>query len=414
MNDYFGADKARCVVQTTQFEFDSAIWQVFWPLMNGGKVVLGGGGLDGLSKLPEMIYEHKATLVDFVPSSLQVFLRDQPREIVTQYLDSLRCIIVGGEKLTPQLLKAVRSYLPKTAIVNLYGPTEATIGCIAYKFDRQAPDEIPIGKPISNVKALIVDKRRNLVPIGVSGELLLSGECVGLGYINQKANEDSFVETRFWEQNGEASYLTGDLAKMTEDGNIFFQGRIDEQIKISGFRVHPLEIENAMKSIDKIEKVVVLYVEKNAGGVLRAIYSTEENIDLDKAKIAERLSQFIPEWMIPHELIQTEFWPRTAGGKIDKNELLKFSPSKEVRRRINTPTSIQTGFEHIWKSELKLKELDLEKGLFELGADSLTLVRIFDRMKSELNLSDFYLKDIFSSKSLRELLNTVSKITTDN
>ncbi len=193
MNDFFGCESAIAALQTTHHIYDSSVWQLFWPLINGGKTVLPSPNM-GITadNLTALIQKHGVTITDFVPSVFNTLVPQLVAENqVRQKLTSLRTVIVGGEEITPETTYTFRHHFPTVQVVNLYGPTEASIGCICYEVTGKEGNKIPIGKPIANVHVLILDSQRNLVPIGVPGEIYLSGICLGLGYLNDQSKTNA-------------------------------------------------------------------------------------------------------------------------------------------------------------------------------------------------------------------------------
>ena len=221
MNEFFGPATAAAVLQTTRHVYDSAVWQLFWPLINGGRAILPGPGAEvSAEALARLIERHQVTITDFVPS---VFNALVPQLVAAaplrQQLGSLRAVIVGGEEITPATTYRFMAAFPGVRVINLYGPTEASIGCICYEVTGTEGESIPIGRPIANVRVLVLDPYRNPVPVGVAGELYLGGRCVGLGYLNDAEKTGaSFVDPGVGELGGGQWYRTGDRVRYRPDG----------------------------------------------------------------------------------------------------------------------------------------------------------------------------------------------------
>jgi amino acid adenylation domain-containing protein len=182
MNDFFGRESAAVALQTTHHVFDSAVWQLFWPLINGGKTVVPSPMMEmSADHLAALIEKHGVTITMFVPSVFNMIVpRLVTRGEVQHKLRSLRSVVVGGEEITPSTTYTFLEHFPGVRVTNMYGPTEASIGCICHEVGGNENAKIPIGKPIANTHALILDSRMNLVPVGVAGELYVSGTCLGL------------------------------------------------------------------------------------------------------------------------------------------------------------------------------------------------------------------------------------------
>ncbi|HVF49515.1 MAG TPA: amino acid adenylation domain-containing protein, partial [Pyrinomonadaceae bacterium] len=244
MNDFFGREAARAVLQTTRQVYDSAVWQLFWPMLSGGRTVIPSPEMELTAEyLAGLIEKRGVTLTDFVPSVFNVIVPQLVENgSLKERLQTLRSVIVGGEEITAATAYHFMQHFPGVQVVNLYGPTEASIGCIAYELTgdeaTSTRHKIPIGRPIANARILILDDSRKLVPVGVKGELYLSGACLGLGYYNdEEKTRAAFVPNPYPEIGWSTLYQTGDVARYLPDGNIEFWGRRDHQVKIRGFRI---------------------------------------------------------------------------------------------------------------------------------------------------------------------------------
>jgi len=255
MNDYFGKGSAKSVLQTTRYVYDSAVWQIFWPLINGGQVVvLPPSYTLTAENISELIKKHQVTLTDFVPSVFNMIVNQMSgTEEQKERFSSLKNIILGGEEITARTTHEFLKKYPDINITNLYGPTEVSIGSIYHQVKGDEGEQIPIGKPIANLEVYILDKNSNLMPPGISGEICLGGKGVGLGYLNNKEKSNQvFVDNPF--RPGEKMYRTGDLARWDDNGSIYFLGRKDSQIKIRGFRIELREIENKILDSGLVEQ----------------------------------------------------------------------------------------------------------------------------------------------------------------
>ncbi|MEW5929719.1 MAG: amino acid adenylation domain-containing protein, partial [Gemmatimonadota bacterium] len=275
MNEYFGAGAAEAVVQTTRHVYDSAVWQLLWPLVNGGRTVLPGSDEElAAEPLAALVREHGATMTDFVPSVFNFLV---PQLVgdgeLRRALASLRVVVVGGEQITPATTYAFMRCFPEVRVVNLYGPTEASIGCICHEVTGAEGGRIPIGRPIRNTHALVLDGGRRPVPVGVPGELYLSGACLGLGYLNDAARTaEVFVDNAFPELGCERMYRTGDRARWLASGELEYLGRMDQQVKIRGFRIEPGEVEAALGTHPAVREAVVVAREDVPGDRRLAAY----------------------------------------------------------------------------------------------------------------------------------------------
>ena len=224
------------VLQKTSFAFDGSVWELYWTLMHGATMVLARpGGHRDPDYLIRLINEEHITMVDFVPSMLQVFL-----ECVNPgQCSSIRHILCGSEELALALLRRAQEILPHVRFHNLYGPTEAAADSVYWVCDPlQTEGRVPIGCPISNIRMYVLDEQRQPVPLGVAGELYIGGDGVARGYLNrEELTAERFVDDTFSEEPGARMYRTGDLGRWRPDGAIEYLGRNDFQVKIRGLRI---------------------------------------------------------------------------------------------------------------------------------------------------------------------------------
>ncbi|HVN78384.1 MAG TPA: amino acid adenylation domain-containing protein [Terriglobia bacterium] len=392
MNEFFGRDTAVAALQTTPHNFDSAIWQLFWPLINGGKTVIPSSGSEMTANfLSTLIERHAVTITDFVPSVFNVIVPDLLIDrSIRQKLRSLRIVIVGGEEITTAATHSFVTHFPGVRLINLYGPTEASIGCICYEITGKERGKIPIGKPISNVQVLILDQNRNLVPVGVVGELYLSGICLGLGYLNdEKKTEAAFVDNWLTEIDCDKLYKTGDLARYLPDGNIEFLGRLDQQVKIRGFRIELGEIESVLCIHPQVREAIVVAREDGSGGKRLVAY-----VVLKPGKAATvnelrgYLRQKLPDYMVPASFVFLESLPLTPNGKVDRKALPDHGPQwPDLRSVLVAPrTPIEEILADIWCHLLGLSQIGVEDNFFDLGGHSLLAMQMISRVRHSFQI----------------------------
>lgn len=245
----------------TPFTFDVSVWEVFGFGMIGAQAVLLPSGEEGNpEKITSVIQNDTPTMVHFVPSMFNVFINFIKATNQTQMISSLRYILASGEALKPSIVNQFNELIGNknnTQLINLYGPTEATIDVTSFDFDHNVKyDVVPIGKPIANTQAYILNEDNNVMGIGVPGELCIGGINVTRGYLNRpELTQEKFVDNPFGEGK---IYRTGDLAQWNNDGNISYLGRIDEQVKIRGYRIELGEIESILRKNDDILNVAVV------------------------------------------------------------------------------------------------------------------------------------------------------------
>ncbi|MCT4619882.1 MAG: amino acid adenylation domain-containing protein, partial [Marinisporobacter sp.] len=403
MNDYFGKDSANVVLQTTRYVYDSSVWQMFWPLVNGGKTItLPPNFLMTSENICELIKKHQVTITDFVPSVFnviveQIFGGKKEKEM----LSSLKNVVLGGEEITPFTTHKFLEKFPEIKITNLYGPTEASIGCIYYQVKGNEGDKIPIGKPISNMEIYIMNKYRNLVPLGIEGEIYIGGKGIGLGYINNESkSEEVFVDNPF--RSDEKMYRTGDLARWLPDGNIEFLGRIDHQVKIRGFRIEPGEIEsNILKHRLVKEAVVIDRKDKGNDKYLCAYIVAEKELDVSDLRM--HLSKKLPEYMIPSYFVQLEKIPLTPNGKIDRKALPQPEGNISTGVKYEAPSNnIEEKLVEIWKEILGIEKIGINDSFFNVGGHSLKAATMVSKMHKEMNV-EVPLREVFKLATVKKL-----------
>jgi amino acid adenylation domain-containing protein/non-ribosomal peptide synthase protein (TIGR01720 family) len=398
MNQTYGCLETDVILQTTPHHFDSVVWQLFWPLINGAKTVIPSENI-GFEPILELIAREKVTITDFVPAILDNLVEELSRSNVP--LPCLRQLLIGGEAINPKTVSQFQSYMPNVNITNAYGPTETAIGVIFYEVEN--PDTIPIGKPIANVKALILDKDLNLLPIGVPGELYIGGVCVGLGYLNNPAETKArFINNPF--AASDRLYKTGDLARWLPDGNIEYLGRLDHQVKLRGFRIELGEIEACLRQDEAVTDAVVTLFESDDNKRLVAYLTTngESNELVDSLK--KRLKASLPDYMIPTHFTVLEQLPLTPNGKIDRKALpapeFIFTEAYEAPRN-----EIEQQLAKIWSRLLKQNNISIHDNFFELGGDSILSLQMTAKARhAGLQLTP---RDLFEHQTVAELATAV-------
>lgn len=265
MTTEMGAEARSRVLQTTAPYFDSFVWESLWPLAGGGTCVISPVSLQvdpvGLAKA---VAEHRITALDMAPALFRRLLEHLAGDDEARSgFESVRVAVVGGEEMTPAISVLLERLGPGLRVYNLYGPTEAAIGSVYHPLRVGEPLPVPIGRPLQNTGALILDEMFRPVPIGVRGELYLTGVCVGAGYVgNAHASRSRFLETA---EHGRI-YRTGDLARLRRDGEIEYFGRLDGQVKVNGVRAELAEVTSALSAVPGVADAVVVAMPANPPG----------------------------------------------------------------------------------------------------------------------------------------------------
>ncbi|GBF77900.1 putative non-ribosomal peptide synthetase, partial [Paenibacillus sp. 598K] len=359
------------LLQKTPFTFDVSLWELLWGAMQGAKVVFLEPGREREPKaIIEAIEQHQVTVIHYVPSMLGAFLKYVEVHQAAARLASLRYVFASGEPLKPNQVESFYAMFAIEAarLVNLYGPTEATIDVTSYDCPEQVlGSSVPIGKPIDNTK-LYVLREGKLQPVGVKGELYIGGAGVALGYTGGKElDEERFMANPYNPQ--ERLYRTGDLARWLSDGNLEYLGRVDDQIKVRGYRIEPSEIEACLCNIHFIREAVVLAKDE------RLIAFVVADTDSDAATVRMLLAFYLPDFMIPDQIVFVDTLPLTANGKTDKSKLLQLSLPSEDRESYAAPESeLEKTLVLIWQRVLGVSPIGITDNFFELGGTSIQAV----------------------------------------
>ncbi len=313
---------------------------------------------------------------------------------------NLEYLIVGGDVILPKAISKSLAICKNLKIVNAYGPTENSVISTEYIVSEKWNEDktVPIGKPISNSTAYIMDKNNKLLPIGVAGELCVGGDGVARGYLNREdLNKEKFIENPYVKE--ETIYKTGDLAKMLPDGNIDFLGRIDNQVKIRGYRIELGEIEKELLKNEKIKEAVVID-RKDKGGnkYICAFVVSESEINVDKIK--EDIASELPIYMVPSYIVQLNSMPLTQNGKIDKKAL----PEVEnyiVEKYIPAQNEMQRNMEKVFAEVLGKDKVSIRSSFFDIGGDSIKSIQISSKLKKYNIMVE--VKEIFKYKTIEEI-----------
>ncbi|MCK4259635.1 MAG: non-ribosomal peptide synthase/polyketide synthase, partial [Halanaerobiales bacterium] len=408
-NDYPLMEDGTYLLKTT-FTFDVSVTELFgWFMGNGRIAILPSGGEKDLNTIVEAINKYDVTHINFVPSMLNVFL-DGITEQDIEKITSLGYMFVAGEAFPRELARRCNAILKNVIVENIYGPTETTIYVIRYSTANLKDERIvPIGKPLNNVKAYIVNKYNKLLPIGVAGELCIAGECLTRGYFNRSdLTAEKFVPNLFGKNPftpEEKMYRTGDLARWLPDGNIEFLGRIDHQVKIRGFRIELGEIESQLLNYNPIKEALVVDREdKNRAKYLCAYVVSEKEVtvgDFTPKELREFLLKSLPEYMIPSYFVQLDEIPINANGKIDRKALPEPEGNILVGTEYEDPRNeTDEKLVEMWKDVLGIDKVGINDNFFELGGHSLKATILVAKMHKELNV-EVSLNEMFKNPTIK-------------
>lgn len=399
--NYYKFNSSDVVMQVLGYTFDSSVEDIFTTLVSGARLVLiPQDSIYDLNYLKSVVTGNGVTYFLIVPGFYKSFLEE-----ISDGLKGVRAVTVAGDNISEKLVSRHFQLLPGIELYNEYGPTENSVCSTVYRFRPDNP-AVLIGKPISNVKCYILINGDQLAPIGVPGELCVSGGGLARGYLKRpELTNEKFVNHPFIP--GEKMYRTGDLARWLPDGNIDFLGRIDHQVKIRGFRIELGEIENRLMGNPNIKETLVVAIEEEEK-YLCAYFVAESKID--QTELRDLLSQHLPEYMIPAYFVQLEQMPLTLNGKIDRKAL----PKPDVSGGEGSYTAPRNGIEKkmvdIWSEVLEVEKdrMGIDNNFFDLGGHSLKATVLVSRINKAFD-TRIPMAEIFHRSCIRELAEFISE-----
>lgn len=336
---------------------------------------------DGMA---DYMHRHRIDALKIVPSHLRALLdAAHPQHVVPA-----RCLILGGEALSWDVIDRVRALAPDCTIINHYGPTETTVGVVAYHVAPGLPtgQTVPIGRPLAGNQTYILDRYLDPVPIGIPGELYIGGGGVARGYAGHpELTAERFLPDPFGRRPGGRLYRTGDQARYLPDGTIEFLGRLDNQVKLRGFRIELGEIEAQLLAETDVREAVVM-LRAGQGETKRLVaYVVPTSMPLDVGDLRARLAQRLPEYMVPGVIVSLEAWPLTANGKLDRRAFP--DPDECTTREASVWAAPRNRAEQIlaeiWAEVLGRERIGIHDNFFDLGGDSILSLQIIARAHRE-------------------------------
>ena len=389
----YGLNSTDVILQIPSLSFDPSVRDIIGPLTAGAHVtVVNNTDAKDPAALLSRIKEQRVTcLLSVVPTMLNGLIeaacnRDVP-------YDSIRLILVSGEALYLSTCRKAQSVFGLSAsLVNLYGPTECTMTSTYYAvpeppYDR---DIALIGRPIPNARIYILDEYLNPVPVGVPGQLHIGGVGLSRGYLNRpEQTGEAFIPNPFDDDPGARIYRTGDLARYLPDGNIEFLGRIDNQVKLRGFRIELEEVEAALNQHPAVQAVAVLMREDEPGGSRLVAYVVPaQGHPPTQSELRSFLSEKLPDYMIPSACVILDALPLTPTGKLDRKGLPAPDRTKPAPEGISTApsTSTESLIAEIWQEVLGVDRVGVYDNFFDLGGHSLLSMQVVARLEKRLGL----------------------------
>ncbi|MBR8834561.1 MAG: amino acid adenylation domain-containing protein [Stigonema ocellatum SAG 48.90 = DSM 106950] len=409
----FGITQRDKVLQTISLSFDPSVWQIFWPLLFGAQLILARpGGHQDTAYLVKIISSAQITVITLVPSLLRVLLEEKGFE----NCQSLRHVTCGGEALPIALIERFHAILNKENVLhNCYGPTEASIDATFWTCQCGTANKIaPIGRPIANVQIYILNENLQQVPVGESGELHIGGAGLARGYLNRpelsaekficnplRESEELGVRSEEFKENASIQnskfntqnycsgrlYKTGDLGRYLPDGNIEFLGRIDNLVKIRGFRVELEEIEAILSQHSSVQETVVIIREDVPGDkrLVAYVVANREQVP-SPSELQHFLKEHLPEYMVPAAFVFLSALPFNPNGKVDRRALpvpdaSSFSLSTDF---VAPRDELELKMTQIWEQVLNIQPIGVRENFFDIGGNSLLAVHLFAQIEQKL------------------------------
>jgi len=380
---------------------------VYLPLTTGGTVhIISYERATSPEKFADYFSIHNIDGLKLVPSHFEALQSiSNPEEILPK-----KYLIFAGEICRWELIKKVQKLNPSCDIYNCYGPSETTVSSHCYKISKEIPktnfQSVPLGRPLPNTHAYLLDKHMNPVPVGVNGELYLGGPTVARGYLGKKElTEERFLVSPF--NNNERIYKTGDVCRLSEDGNTEFIGRADRQVKVRGYRVELGGIERTIRKSNSVEDAVVTIKKENMGDERLVAYITVKNNQekIDIKTLRKFIGSELPDYMIPSMFVILDSFPITPNGKVDMKALPE--PSLDLSYLNDSYVAPNTAMEkelvQIWSEILGIEKIGIDDDFFDLGGESFKAIKVTRKMGYKMSVLQ-----LFQYPTIRELAAVLS------
>ena len=369
------------VLQKASFSFDFSVWEIFGTLLAGAQLVLARpGGQQDSGYLVRLIAERRVTVAHFAPAMLQMFLSEAGLDAC----ESLRLVFSGGEALSVEVQERFFKRLP-SELINQYGPTEASVDATYFICRRDSErSTVPIGRPIANTRAYVLDARMNPAPVGVPGELYIAGTGLARGYLGRPSlTAERFIPDPFSSEPGGRLYKTGDVVRWLADGELEFIGRADNQVKVRGYRIELGEIESALSSHESVRDCVVLAREDEPGDKRLVAYVVTANdaTALSAAELRAHLKERLPEYMTPSAFVTLEALPLNANGKVERRALPAPDSSLVSDLYVAPRDAVEEMIAEVWAEVLRVERVGVNDNFFESGGHSLLAMQVVSHLR---------------------------------
>jgi amino acid adenylation domain-containing protein/non-ribosomal peptide synthase protein (TIGR01720 family) len=387
--------------------FDASTYEVWVPLLTGGRIVVAPEGDVDTDVLRGMVSRHGVTAVWLTAGLFPVMAQDDP-----SCFAGLREVWTGGDVVPADAVRRVLDACPGLVVVDGYGPTETTTFATTYRIPSVVPDMVPIGRPLDGMRVYVLDGGSGPVPIGAPGELCIAGAGVARGYLGRPGlTAESFVADPYSPAGGRM-YRTGDVARWTVGGTVEFVGRIDDQVKVRGFRVELGEIETALVGHEAISKAVVIAREGRSGVKRLVAYLVPATADgIDTEELRRQAGVLLPDYMIPSAFVVLDELPLTRNGKLDRDALPAPEFQSTLGKHVAPRNDAEAELARIWAEVLGVDRVGVEDDFFELGGDSILSIQVVSRArKAGFGMTP---RDLFRYLTIAVLAASVSEVVTE-
>ncbi|MDY7095555.1 MAG: amino acid adenylation domain-containing protein [Acidobacteriota bacterium] len=403
MQRTFGLSAEDAVLQKTPLSFDVSVWELFWPLITGARLVLATpGGHKDPSYLARRIAEEGVTTLHFVPSMLRLFLEADGLE---ESCAGLRRVVASGEALEPDLVERFHQRM-SCPLHNLYGPTEAAVDVTHWPCSDAVGRSVPIGRPVDNTSIFVLDPAGGPRALGTAGELCIGGVQLARGYYRRPAmTAERFVPDGHSGTAGGRLYRTGDLARWRPDGVLEFLGRIDHQVKVRGFRVELGEIEAVLGSHPAVRDAAVALTREKDDLVGCVVLREGEDEETSLDQVREHLRQRLPDYMVPALLRAVKEIPLSPNGKVDRRMLAELAEGASRRRRaeyLAPRTEMEELLHTIWTELITAPRIGVLDNFFDLGGHSLHATRHMYRVRELLEV-ELPVRALYEAPTIAEM-----------
>ena len=395
------------LMQKAPISFDVSVWECFWPLMTGCQLVLAAPGEHrDPQRIAQLVQQFGVTTLHFVPALLSLFV-DEPQSALCH---SLRRVFSGGEALPAELRNRVLQHLPNAQLHNRYGPTETAINVTHWHCSVEDGERSPIGRPLGNVLCRVLDSELNPLPAGVPGELCIGGIGLARGYLARPGlTAERFIADPLGAP-GQRLYRTGDRVRWNAEGVLEYLGRLDQQVKLRGFRVEPQEIEACLLALPRVAQAAVVIRDTAAGPQLIGYYTAQNCTLGEEAQSRElkaALTAQLPDYMVPAQLLRLDAMPLSPSGKLDRRALPE--PQWRVSEFVAPNTALEQQVAAIWRTVLGQTQIGLRDDFFALGGHSLLATQIVSRVRQACDV-ELALRTLFEASELGAFVEQVAQI----